>query len=220
MTGKNIFCIVGESGSGKSYYNNSITLDTKFMKKAELEPLVYGTTRDPRENEVDGIDYNFVTEDEYKAIAKEDLIEFRTYNTINGRKYYFTKTDYIKDRNTNLICTPSLYQYESYRNWINLENIKKKESYNLYLIILRADVKNRLLRIVENRCKTDNDIYETCRRIVEEKAEFDKVKSRVPELMDPMAYNSVIVINTNDISNESNISNLNKIKEFILSKNI
>ena len=220
MTGKNIFCIVGESGSGKTYYSSSIILDTKFMKKANLESLVYGTTREPRENEVDGIDYNFVTEDEYKAIAKEDLIEFRTYNTINGRKYYFTKTDYIKDRKTNLICTPSLYQYESYRNWINLENIRKKESYNLYLIILKADVKNRLLRIIENRCKTDNDIYETCRRIVEEKAEFDKVKSRVPELMDPMAYNSVIIVNTNNISNESNISNLEKIKEFILSKNI
>ena len=217
---KNIFCIVGESGSGKSYYNNSIILDNKFMKKVKLEPLTYGTTREARENEVNGIDYNFITKEEYKNIPKEDLIEFRTYNTINGKVYYFTKTDYIKNKNCNLICTSSLYQYESYRNWVNIENIKKKDSYNLYLIILKASVKNRLTRILDRRCKTDNDIYEACRRIVEEKAEFDSVKSRVPELIDPLSYDTVLLINTNDISVESNKNNLEKIRQFIISKNI
>ena len=217
---KNIFCIVGESGSGKSYYASSITLDSKFMKKAKLESLVYGTTRLPRDGEIDGIDYNFMSEEDFNKIPKTDLIEFRTYNTINGRKYYFTRADYIKNKNKNLICTSSLYQYESYRNWINIENIKKSNSYNLYLIILSADVKNRLTRILSNRCKSDNDIYEACRRIVEEKAEFDQVKSRVPELADPMSHSSVLFINTNSITNESNRFNLEKIKQFILSKNI
>ncbi len=217
---KNIFCIVGESGSGKTFYTNSIILDKKFMKSAKLSPLIYGTTRAPRSNEKNGLDYNFVTEEEYKKIPQDKLIEFRTYNTINGRKYYFTKTDYIENEKSNLICTASLYQYESYRNWIANENIKNPNSYNLYLIILVANVKERLLRIINRRCETDDHIYEACRRIVEEKAEFDQVKSRVPELMDPLSYSSVLYVNTNDISNESNLSNLNKIRQFILSKNI
>jgi guanylate kinase len=217
---KNIFCIVGESGSGKSYYSNSIILDNKFMKKAKLEPLVYGTTREPRNGEINGLDYNFITIEEYKNIPEEDLIDFRTYSTINGIVYYFTKVDYIKNRKSNLICTTSLYQYESYRNWVNIENIKNKDSYRLYLIILNASVKNRLLRIIDRRCENDNDIYEACRRIVEEKAEFDKVKSKIPELMDPMVYDTVLTINTNNISNDYNIANLNKIKQFILLKNI
>lgn len=217
---KNIFCIVGESGSGKTFYTNSIILDKKFMKTAKLSPLIYGTTRAPRSNEKNGLDYNFVTEEEYKKIPQDKLIEFRTYNTINGRMYYFTKTDYIENEKSNLICTASLYQYESYRNWIANENIKNPNSYNLYLIILVANVKERLLRIINRRCETDDHIYEACRRIVEEKAEFDQVKSRVPELMDPLSYSSVLYVNTNDISNESNISNLNKIRQFILSKNI
>ena len=217
---KNIFCIVGESGSGKSFYMDSISLDTKFMKKAKLETLVYGTTREPRPEEKDGIDYNFVTLEEYNNIPKEKLIEFRTYYTINGKKHYFTKTDYIENRKKNLICTASLYQYESYRNWVNLQNIKHPDSYRLYLIILNASVRNRLIRIVENRCKKDADIYEACRRIVEERAEFEQVKSRVPELMDPMGYNSVLLVQTNNISTESNRNNIDKIKHFIISKNI
>ena len=217
---KNIFCVVGESGAGKSYYINSIVLDTRFMKKAKLEPLVYGTTRLPRDGEVDGVDYNFMSLEDYNKISKSDLIEFRTYNTINGKKYYFTRSDYIKNKKNNLICAASLYQYESYRNWINLENIKNPGSYELYLIILNANVKNRLLRVIEKRCNTDDDIYETCRRIVEEKAEFDQVKSRVPELMDPMSHSSVLFVNTNNITNESNKFNLEKIKQFIMMKNI
>ena len=217
---KNIFCIVGESGSGKTFYNNSIILDKKFLKQAKLEPLIYGTTRPIRSNERDGVDYNFVSEEDYKNIPHEDLIEFRTYYTTNGNKYYFTKTEYIEKKKKNLICTASLYQYESYRNWIANENIKKPGSYNLYLIILNANVKERLLRIINRRCETDEDIYEACRRTVEERAEFNAVKARVPELTEPFSYNTVLYVNTNDISNESNLSNLNKIKQFILSKNI
>jgi guanylate kinase len=217
---KNIFCIVGESGSGKSYYANSIILDTKFMKKAKLSPLIYGTTRKPRSNEKDKIDYNFISIDEYNNIDQDDLIESRTYNTINGKKYYFTKREYIEDAKNNLICTSSLYQYESYRNWVNRENIKKPGSYNLYLIILNAKVRNRLTRILERRCENDDDVYEACRRIVEERAEFNQVKSRVPELMDPLTYNTVLYVNTDNISNEFNKANLNKIKQFIMSKNI
>ena len=216
----NIFCIVGRSGAGKSYYYNSITLDSKFMKKAKLEPLVYGTTRPPRSGEKDGIDYNFMSVEDYNKINKNKLIEFRSYNRIDGTVYYFTLTDYIASKSQNLICTASLFQYESYRNWVNIENIKNPNSYKLYLIILDANVKNRLFRIVERRCKNDADIYEACRRIVEENAEFSQVSSRVPELIDPMSYNTVVYINTDNISNDNNLYNLNKIKDFILLKNI
>lgn len=217
---KNIFCIVGESGSGKTYYGNSIILDSKFMKKAKLNPLIYGTTRTPRKDEKDGLDYNFISMEEYKNIPQEELIETRTYNTIDGSKHYFTKRDYIEKSKNNLICTASLYQYESYRNWINIENIKKPNSYSLHLIILNANVKNRLFRVVNNRCDTDEDVYEACRRIVEERAEFNAVRSKLPELIDPMSYSTVLCIDTNNIDNKSNQANLEKIKQFIISKNI
>jgi hypothetical protein len=137
---------------------------------------------------------------------------------MDGVVYYFTLEDYITKGDKNLICTSSLFQYESYRNWINLENLRNPNSYGLYLIILDANIKNRLCRTVNNRCKSNNDIYEACRRVVEERAELDTVRARVPELMDPMSYNTVLFIDTNDISKESNFNNLNKIKNFILSK--
>lgn len=217
---KNIFCIVGESGAGKTFYTNALMSDHGFLRKSKISFLIYGTTREPRSGEKDGVDYNFVTLEEFNNIPKDKLIEFRTYNTITGKKHYFTKTDYIESGKSHLLCTASLYQYESYRNWINLENIKSPGKYNLYLIIFSADVRNRLLRIIKNRCKSDNEVYEACRRIVEERAEFDQVKSRVPELMDPISYNSVLLVDTNSISAETKEENLEKIKQFIISKNI
>ena len=217
---KNIFCIVGKSGAGKSYYIDSIRSDSKFMKQANLSPLVYGTTREKRAGEKDGIDYNFVTEEQYKNINPNNLIETRTYGTISGIKYYFTKSDYIKNPKSNLICTSSLYQYESYRNWTNLENLTNKsnsidEKYILNIIIINSELKTRLKRIID-RSTTDKEIYEGCRRVVEEKSEFESVESRVPELMDPMIYPQVLIIDNNDFANTEN--NLIKIKEFILSK--
>ena len=219
---KNIYCIVGKSGSGKSYYMNAISSDTKFMKKANLAPLVYGTTRDKRVNEVDGVDYNFITEEEYKAIPSSKLIESRSYNTITGKKYYFTKSDYIENAKANLICTASLYQYEYYRSWINLKNLTASKStvnepiYNLHLIIIETELRNRLERILQNRCNTETDIYEACRRIVEERAEFTSVEERVPEFKDPFTYKQVIIIDNNDISEINTVANLEKIKKFIL----
>jgi hypothetical protein len=49
---------------------------------------------------------------------------------------------------------------------------------------------------------------------------FNAVKSRLPELIDPMSYSTVLCIDTNNIDNKSNQANLEKIKQFIISKNI
>lgn len=212
----NLFCLVGKTGAGKSEYLYRLCADKKFMKQYNLSQLVYGTTRSKRENEIDGVHYHFHTTEEYENIPHNDLVEFRSYYTLNdGEVFYFTKSDYI-DPNKNIVCVVSPYQYESYRNWCNLEKIKKHSNINIHMIYIDTAIKSRVERTVR-RAKTDNDIYELCRRAVQEKIEFEDVGKRIPELMDPMQSNNVCFIDNNCNIENGVDSNIEKIKKYIIS---
>jgi guanylate kinase len=71
-----VFVITGPSGVGKG------TLISKLLERVEgLELSISATTREPREGEVDGRDYHFLTPEEFdRRIASEDFLEFATYS--------------------------------------------------------------------------------------------------------------------------------------------
>ena len=72
------------------------------------------------------------------------------------------------------------------------------------------DTKERLLRLI-NRCNTENECYEVCRRTIEEDEEINRFNSAgIPS--------SKIVFINNTISGQDTItSNLENIKNFISS---
>lgn len=209
---KNVFCFVGESGSGKTTYINQIMKDKRFIDKVNLKLLVTGTTRKMRPGEVDGVDYHFMTEEEFLKIPNSELIGSRSYYTLNnGTIYFFTKEEYVQTH-TNLLCVTSPYQYESYRNWVAKENIRGND-YRLYMIYIDTDLKTRIIRCI-NRAKEDIDVFEVCRRAIQEKSEFEDVGKRLPEFIDPMmATNLCYIINGVESSIEENCE---AIKRFIL----
>ena len=63
-----IICLIGKSGSGKS------TIEQKLCSDLEINQVVSHTTRPPRNEELDGQDYNFVSDDYYEE-NKEKSIE-------------------------------------------------------------------------------------------------------------------------------------------------
>ena len=75
-----VFVITGPSGVGKG------TLISKLLERVpDLELSISATTREPREGEVDGRDYHFLTPEEFdQRIEAEDFIEFATYS---GNRY-------------------------------------------------------------------------------------------------------------------------------------
>jgi guanylate kinase len=75
-----VFVITGPSGVGKG------TLISRLLERVpDLELSVSATTRDPREGEVDGRDYHFLTRDEFdRRIDAQDFLEFATYS---GNRY-------------------------------------------------------------------------------------------------------------------------------------
>ncbi len=75
-----VFVITGPSGVGKG------TLIAKLLERVPgLELSVSATTREPREGEVDGRDYHFLTPEEFDGrVEREDFLEFATYS---GNRY-------------------------------------------------------------------------------------------------------------------------------------
>ncbi len=75
-----VFVITGPSGVGKG------TLISRLCKRVPgLELSVSATTRPPREGEIDGRDYHFLSPAEFdRRIESEDFLEFATYS---GHRY-------------------------------------------------------------------------------------------------------------------------------------
>lgn len=87
---KGKFIVVsGPSGVGKG------TICNRLIKELDAEYSVSYTTRSPREGEIDGVNYNFVSKEEFeKMIQMGDLLE---YNFYNGN-YYGTSKSFVLDK--------------------------------------------------------------------------------------------------------------------------
>ena len=92
MNEKGILIVVsGFSGSGKGTLMKELM--TRYPDTYALS--ISATTRSPREGEVDGREYFFVSKDEFeKMIAKGELIEYAKY----VENYYGTPRDYVEKK--------------------------------------------------------------------------------------------------------------------------
>ena len=93
-----LFVISGSSGVGKG-----TLLKELLAKNPDLKLSISVTTRNPRQGEVDGVNYFFVSRDEFEASIKNG--EFLEWAEFNGN-YYGTKEMYVQktlSRRENLI---------------------------------------------------------------------------------------------------------------------
>ncbi len=81
-----VFVITGPSGVGKG------TLIRELLQRVpDLELSVSATTRQPREGEVDGRDYHFLTPEQFdERVEQGDFLEFATYS---GNLYGTMRTE-------------------------------------------------------------------------------------------------------------------------------
>jgi guanylate kinase len=81
-----VFVITGPSGVGKG------TLIKRLLTAVpHLKLSISATTRPPREGEVDGVDYHFLSGEEFKArIDENDFLEWATYS---GNRYGTLRSD-------------------------------------------------------------------------------------------------------------------------------
>ena len=137
--GENIMVILSSpSGVGKT------TLTKKIQQKYQSFKIsVSHTTRSPRSNEVDGVDYNFVNMEKFEELIKKG--EFYEYAKIFGN-YYGTLKKYVDEaiKKNDLIFDIDWQGTNQLSKFRNLKLIK------IYLITNKDELKRRLINRNQN----------------------------------------------------------------------
>ena len=138
--GENIMVILSSpSGVGKT------TLTKKIQQKYNnFKISVSHTTRPPRSNEVDGVDYNFVSKEKFEELIQKK--QFYEYAKIFDN-YYGTS----KKNVDNTIKTNDIIFDIDWQGTKQLSNFKKLRLIKIYLITDSKDeLKKRLLKRDQN----------------------------------------------------------------------
>ncbi len=142
---KNIMVILSSpSGVGKT------TLTKKIQQKYHSFKIsVSHTTRPPRSNEVDGIDYHFVTNEKFEKLIKEN--KFYEYAKIFGNYYGTLKQEVDNIFKTNDIIFDI--------DWQGTKQLSKFDKLNLIKIYLITENKEELKkRLISRNQNTEGEI--------------------------------------------------------------
>ncbi len=164
--------IIGKSGSGKDTY-------IKNLMRSGVEPIVSYTTRPPREGEIDGVDYHFVSFDEFQHLIENDeLTEYRTYDTLVGGK-----------KDTWYYGTPRLNPQKEYIGVVTPEGVSAfidvYENKYLNVIYMEVDDEVRKRRAMK---RGSFDETEWNRRVIADNLDFapEKINALEKKLGKPL----------------------------------
>lgn len=86
-----LLVVSGPAGTGKG------TLDAALLSRHhDMKLSVSATTRQPRNGEIDGVHYFFITEDRFKEMIDND--EFLEYMHVFGMNYYGTPRKFVEEQ--------------------------------------------------------------------------------------------------------------------------
>lgn len=156
--------LVGESASGKS------TIEKILSEKHGFQKTVSYTTRPPRDSEIDGVDYHFITEDEY--IEKFNSGYFVETGAYNGW-FYGTTRDQYTDRTVCVLTPHGLRQIK--------KNFGEKDITSFYIKVPRRD---RLIKILQR----GDDIDEAIRRNQSDVGQYDGIEDEVDFVLNNDGY--------------------------------
>ena len=145
MIAKNIMVILSSpSGVGKT------TLTKKIQQKYRTFKIsVSYTTRPPRSNEVDGVDYHFVSKDDFEKLMSEN--KFYEYAKI-FENYYGTLKQSVDQ---TLLTNDILFDID----WQGTKQLSKFNNLNLIKIYLITDNKEELKkRLIKRNQNTQEEI--------------------------------------------------------------
>lgn len=157
-----MICLIGASASGKS------TTQRILCKKYGYKPLISYTTRPMRKKEKDGIDYHFLTEDEFRELEEAGF--FCETAEYNGWHYGTAKKD-VRD-NTVAVVTPS-----GFRKLSRLCD-------NVTSFYIKVSRRNRLIKLLQR----NDDVDEAIRRSCSDVGMFDGLEDEVDHVIDNENY--------------------------------
>ena len=145
--------LVGESGSGKS------TVQKELVNNFGYKTAILSTTRPKRENEADGIDYNFLSKKSFEEISDEGyFMSVKKYNDW----WYGIPKPFDDPDNYVIVATPADMRYIKKTSGI-------KNIFTVYITVPRRD------RMIMALLRED-DIEEVYRRSLTDIGQFDGIK--------------------------------------------
>lgn len=188
MSNKELLVITGPSGSGKTTLLNSLVNDYGFSK------IITHTTRSPRFNEIDGIDYHFETD---RSFEDREYIERVNYS---GNKYGSSINEIYRlwEINEKLVIILDTVGAISYHNYFSKhENLNDK----LKIVFLSVD-KDVLIKRIKDRGDSPEKIKERINsedfsrdlEIPEQLSDIGVIlkNDNFSELLDSIKYNKII----------------------------
>ena len=146
--------LVGESSSGKS------SIEKYLVEHYGYKKIVSYTTRQPRKNEIDGVDYHFISMEQFEALMEQDF--FAENAQYNGWRYGIAKEDCTDDKVAAL--TPH-----------GLRQVSKIKDINTISFYINVPRRDRLIKILQ---RGDN-IEEAYRRNLSDVGQFDGIADEV-----------------------------------------
>lgn len=157
-----VLAIIGESGSGKD-----TVMEGVLKKNPNLHKIISCTTRPPREKEKDGVNYHFLTIEEFtEKILNREMFEATVFNDwCYGTSY----ESLDKDKINIGVFNPA-----------GIEAMMEHNNIFIVCYYVRAADKQRLLRQL-NR-EEEPDVEEILRRFSADKLDFEELNFHYNEL--------------------------------------
>lgn len=155
MSKYKVIAICGKSAAGK----DTLLQGMLNHEKEEFHEIISHTTRPPREGEVDGKNYHFITDDIFmRKIWHNEMLETAKYRNW----WYGTAIDALDEDKINI----------GVFNRKGLDSLKNyKGDLDLYIVYVDASDKTRLLRSLHR--EEDPDVKEIVRRYQADEEEWN-----------------------------------------------
>ena len=153
---KKIILIAGKACAGKD------TLVKAIMKEMNLPMALSFTTRPMRIGEKQGVEYDFIDEQAFRDLHRNDMLaEFTSYNVANGDTWYYglTREELEKADYVLAIVNPE-----------GARQIKEIYGCRAHVILITANDKERIYRYLER--DRGNNVAECCRRFLADEKDF------------------------------------------------
>lgn len=162
-----LIVVSGPSGCGKS------TLDNLILKKRQnIVMSISDTTRSIRGEEVNGVDYNFITKEQFEENIKND--KYLEYAIVHSNKYYGTPSEFVDNKLNEGIDVILEIDIEGARK------INKKRKDAVFIFILPPSMKILKERLISRKTETKEQVIE-------------RFKTAYKEINEVSTYNYVIV---------------------------
>lgn len=174
-----LIVVSGPSGCGKSTLNQLL-----LQKRDNIVMSISDTTRALRGKEINGVDYNFISKEEFEENIKNN--KYLEYAKVHSDKYYGTPVDWVEkmlDEGNDVILEIDIE---------GARQINEKRSDAIFIFIMPPSMSILKQRLVSRNTETKEQVVE-------------RFKTAYKEINEVSKYNYVIV--NNDIDTALNKMN-------------